>query len=91
MGSAFEEEEGENTMNLIVVYEAEIKEERNEKKRSLQVVDCECFTNHLRLKSYISIQTRSVSRACQKERPSLRIQTFVCMNSSMHEYRECFK
>jgi hypothetical protein len=40
MGSAFEEEEGENSMNLIFVYEAEIKEEQNEKKRrSLQVVE----------------------------------------------------
>jgi hypothetical protein len=51
MGTAFEEEEGENSMNAMAMYEAEIKEMRNEQKRSLQVVDCECFTNHLRLKS----------------------------------------
>ena len=35
----FEEEKGENSMNPIVVYAAEIKEKRDEKRRSLQVVE----------------------------------------------------
>ena len=32
--TAFEKEEGKNSMNPIVVYEAEIKEKRDEKRRS---------------------------------------------------------
>ena len=37
--TAFEEEEGKNSMNPIVEYEAEIKEKRDEKRRSLNVVE----------------------------------------------------
>ena len=39
MGTAFEEEEGKNSLNPMVVYEAEIKEKEDEKRRSLQVVE----------------------------------------------------
>ena len=35
----FEEEKGENSMNPMVVYAAEIKEKEDEKSRSLQVVE----------------------------------------------------
>ena len=41
-GTAFEEEEGENSINPMVVYEAEIKEKRDEKK-SKKRRKCECF------------------------------------------------
>ena len=39
MGTTFEDEEEKNSMNPMVVYEAEIKEKRDEKRRSLQVVE----------------------------------------------------
>ena len=39
MGTAFEDETGENSMNPMVVYAAEIKEKEDEKRRSLQVVE----------------------------------------------------
>ena len=36
--TAFEKEEGKNSMNPIVVYEAEIKEQRDEKRRSVHAM-----------------------------------------------------
>ena len=38
MGTAFEEEEEKNSMNPMVVYEAEIKEKRDEKRRSVHAM-----------------------------------------------------
>ena len=38
MGTAFEDETGENSMNPMVVYEAEIKEKRDEKRRSVHAM-----------------------------------------------------